>query len=87
MKPKDSVTKAKNLQKDTQDVVHLIFRLIFRSIMGVFNVLFTIVLIGLIAGCVVGSAFLIYVSNHVDADMSDYIMVSSQNDSTTRIYY
>lgn len=87
MKPKDSVTKAKNLQKDTKEVTHFIFRIIFRSVMGVFNVLFTILLIGLIAGCVVGSAFLIYVSNHVDADMSDYIMVSSQKDSTTRIYY
>ena len=87
MKPKDSITKAKKLQTETKEVTHFIFRIIFRSILGVLNVLFTILLVGLIAGCVVGSAFLIYVSNHVDADMSDYIMVSSQKDSTTRMYY
>ncbi len=85
MKPKDS--KVKKLQMETEEVTHFIFRTLFRVMQGVLNVLFTILLVGLIAGCVVGCAFMIYVSNHVDSGIEDLVVLSAQQDSTTRLYY
>lgn len=85
MKLRDS--KEKKLQRDAREVTHFIFRMIFRVLQGVLNVVFTILLVGLIAGCIVGCAFMIYVANHVDSGIDDLIVLSAQQDSTTRLYY
>lgn len=79
--------KKKTLQGEAQEATHFIFRLIFKTFLAICNVLFTIILIGLIAGCIVGCAFLIYVSNHIDSDVDDIIVMSGKQDSTTRLFY
>lgn len=79
--------KKKNIQKESQEATHFIFRLIFKTFLTICNVLMTILLIGMVAGCIVGCAFLIYVSNHIDSDVDDIIMMSGKQDSTTRVYY
>lgn len=79
--------KEKKFQNEAQEATHFIFRLIFKTFLTICNVLFTVILIGLIAGCIVGCAFLIYVSNHIDTDVDDIIVMSGKQDSTTRLYY
>lgn len=80
-------SKQKNMQKEAKEVTHFIFRLLLRGVQYVLNAVFTILLVGMIAGCIVGCAFMIYVSNHVDSDVDDLIVLSAQQDSTTKIYY
>lgn len=80
-------SKEKKMQKEAEEVTHFIFRIIFKGIQYVLNVVFTILLVGLIAGCIVGCAFMIYVANHVDSNIDDLVMLSAQQDSTTRLYY
>ncbi len=80
-------SKEKKMQKEAEEVTHFFLRLVLKGIQYVLNVIFTVLLIGMIAGCIVGCAFLIYVSNHVDSSIDDIVVLSAQQNSTTRLYY
>ena len=80
-------SKEKRMQKEAEEVTHFTFRIVLKAFQYILNVVFTILLIGLIAGCIVGCAFLIYVANHVDSSVDDLVMLSAEQDSTTCLYY
>lgn len=51
------------------------------------NVFLTILLIGLITGAIVGTAFAVYVKQYIDPSVDDVVMmVSKQQDTTTKIF-
>ncbi|MFA6948630.1 MAG: transglycosylase domain-containing protein [Eubacteriales bacterium] len=53
----------------------------------IFNILLTILLIGIITGAVVGGAFAIYVKNYVNADLDSFDLLATGQSMTTKIYY
>ena len=52
-----------------------------------FNILLTLLLIGLITGTVVGSVFIYYVKNYIDTDMEEFENLGKSTTRTTTIYY
>ena len=51
------------------------------------NILLTILLIGVVAGTIMGCAFLYYVNNYVDGSIDSFDMYMSDQDTSTSIYY
>lgn len=84
---KKNEKQSNSLQQNVQDATHFTFRVVLKAIGWVFNILFTILLVGIIAGCIVGGAFLIYVANNVDSSVDDIVMLSGSKDGTTRMYH
>ncbi len=62
-------------------------KVLLRLLSYVFNVLMTLLLIGLITGIIVGSVFAIYVNNHLDLEIDPSLITTVNTNSTTRIYY
>ena len=53
----------------------------------VLSVLFTVMLIGLITGTIVGAAFALYLRSFVDISVDDILLLSTDQDQATQIYY
>ena len=65
----------------------IIGRILLKALSWVINILLTIILVALITGIIVGSAFAIYVKNFVDTEVDESMFVLSQTNQTTKIYY
>lgn len=53
----------------------------------ILNTIMTILLIAVITGTIVGIAFAVYVANYINVDVSEVVMLSTNQDMTTRLYY
>jgi len=62
-------------------------KIFLRFLSYIINILLTVLLIGLISGMVVGSTFAYYVKNYIDADISEFDMINTGQNMTTKIYY
>ena len=51
------------------------------------NILLTVLLIGVITATICGVAFLVYVNNYIDTDMSQFEMMTEDQSMTSKIYY
>jgi Membrane carboxypeptidase (penicillin-binding protein) len=66
----------------------LVGKIMLRVFTYLFNILMTLLLIGLITGTIVGGAFAIYIKNYIDADITDFQLLFSTDQSlTTTMYY
>jgi penicillin-binding protein 1A len=65
----------------------IIGKVFLRFLSYIINILLTVLLIGLITGMVVGSTFAYYVKNYIDADISEFDMINTGQNMTTKIYY
>ncbi len=68
-------------------VLGIIGKILLRLLSYVFNVLMTVMLIGLITGIIVCSVFAIYINNYLDLEIDPSLISSVNTNSTTRIYY
>lgn len=76
-----------NWGKETLHVLGIIKTVILKILSYALNIVLTILLIGLITGIIVGSVFAIYINRYLDLSIDPSIIVSVNQDSTTRIYY
>lgn len=53
----------------------------------VMNIFLTLMLIGIIAGTIMGCAFLYYINNYVDGSIDDFDMYMSEQEASTSVYY
>lgn len=87
---KKTQTKNKNgtdWSKETVHGIRIVGRVTGKVITYILNALMTILLIGLITGTIVGIAFIVYVNNYIDVDMSNFTALSESQNMTTKIYY
>ncbi len=68
-------------------VLGIIGKVLLRLLSYVFNILMTVLLIGLITGIIVCSVFAIYINNYLDLEIDPSLIASVNTNSTTRIYY
>ena len=73
--------------KETKNSLKIAGHVTGKVLTYILNVLMTLLLIGLITGTVVGIAFIVYVNNYIDVDMSDFRNLSMEQDMTTRVFY
>ncbi len=73
--------------RETLKVFGIIGKVILRLLSYVFNVLLTVLLIGLITGIIVCSVFAIYVNNYLDLEIDPNLITTVNTNSTTQIYY
>ena len=64
----------------------IIGRVALKVLTYVVNVFLTLLLIGIIAGTIMGCAFLYYINNYVDGSVDDFDMYMSDQDASTSIY-
>ncbi|MBE6599404.1 MAG: hypothetical protein E7638_08190, partial [Ruminococcaceae bacterium] len=76
-----------NWGRETLHVFGIIGKVILRLLSYVFNILMTLLLIGLITGIIVCSVFAIYVNNYLDLQIDANLITTVNTNSTTRIYY
>lgn len=69
------------------NALKLVGRVSLRILGYIVNVLLTVLLIGILAGTIIVGAFLYYVSNYVDGDMTDFDTMLVDQDASTSIYY
>ena len=60
---------------------------IFKVFSCLFNVILTILLIGIVTGAIVGCAFSIYIKNYVDPTIDESLLATGGTSQTTQIYY
>ena len=72
---------------ETAHAFGIIGKVFLRFLSYIINILLTVLLIGLITGMVVGSTFAYYVKNYIDADISEFDMINTGQNMTTKIYY
>ena len=53
----------------------------------ILNAIMTVLLVALITGTIVGIAFVVYVNNYIEVDMSDFRDLSMEQDMTPRVFY
>ena len=70
-----------------ENAVRTTFRIFLRIIETVLNIFISVFLVLIIAGFIVACAFALYISQNVDADVSDIVTVSADQNSITSIYY
>ena len=58
-----------------------------KAITYILNIVMTLLLIGLITGTVVGIAFIVYINNYIDVDMSNFEALAESQNMTTKLYY
>lgn len=68
-------------------VLGVIGKVLLRLLSYVFNVLMTVLLIGLITGIIVCSVFAIYINNYLDLEIDPSLIATVNTNSTTQIYY
>jgi len=68
-------------------VLGVIGKVLFRIFSYFMNILLTVLLIGLITGIIVCTAFAIYINTYLDLTVDPDQFVTVNQDSTTRIYY
>ncbi len=85
MKKKDN----NNVQRDVESAVNIGFSTVKSAFSIIFGLLLSIFVVGIVAGCIVVGAFIIYVSNNVSRDVESISLYSStgSGDTSTRIYY
>ena len=65
----------------------MVGKVCLRMLSYLVNILLTILLIGVIAGTIMGCAFLYYINNYVDGSIDSFDMYMSDQDTSTSIYY
>lgn len=73
--------------KETANSFKIIGFVTGKVITYILNVLMTILLIGLITGTIVGIAFIVYINNYIEVDMSNFEVLSQSQNMTTKVYY
>ena len=76
-----------NWGKETANSFKIIGFVTGKVITYILNVLMTILLIGLITGTIVGIAFIVYINNYIEVDMSNFEVLSQSQNMTTKVYY
>jgi len=76
-----------NWGKETFKVLGIIGKVLLRLVSYSFNILMTILLIGLITGIIVCTVFAIYINNYLDLEIDSNLITTVNTNSTTRIYY
>lgn len=87
---KKTQTKNKNgtdWGKETLHGVKIVGFVTGKVITYILNALMTLLLIGLITGTVVGIAFIVYINNYIDVDMSNFEALAESQNMTTKLYY
>ncbi|MGN1346372.1 MAG: transglycosylase domain-containing protein, partial [Eubacteriales bacterium] len=87
MGQKDNNETRVNWGAEVLRVLRIIGRVLFKIFSYFMNILLTILLIGLITGIIVCSVFAIYINNYLDLEIDPSTIVSTNRDSTTRIFY
>ncbi len=72
---------------ETKEILKKIGKISLKIFTYFLNVVLTVMLICLIIGIIVGTTFMIYVKNHVDADIDASLLVNSGANRTTQLYY
>lgn len=85
-KVKASPPKEKNIDIQN-DGAKKAGRIALRVLSYVVNIFLTILLIGMICGIIIGTAFAVYIKNDLDLEIDSSMLVSAAQDKTTRIYY
>ena len=62
-------------------------RVISRVLGYLFNILLTLLLIGIVSGTIIGGAFVLYVTNYVDASIDGIELITAKKNMTTKICY
>ena len=62
-------------------------RIFFRVLGYLFNILLTLLLIGIISGTIIGGAFVLYVTNYVDSSIDGIELITAKKNMTTKICY
>ncbi len=73
--------------KETKHSLKIVGHVTSKVLTYILNVIMTILLVALITGTIVGIAFIVYVNNYIDVDMSDFKDLAMEQDMTTRVYY
>ncbi|MDD4773614.1 MAG: transglycosylase domain-containing protein [Eubacteriales bacterium] len=81
------MNRGTNWKRETLNAAGIAVRVILRFFSYIANVIITVLLIGLITGLVVGSTFVYYVKNYIDADIDEFDMINTGQNMTTKIYY
>ena len=90
---KDLEGKNKNINQkiDWDDEIKNSMRLagkgVFKVFSYFFNVVLTLLLIGIITGVIVASAFAIYINNYIDPTIDESLLATGGSSQTTQIYY
>lgn len=72
---------------ETSGAMKVVGKVCLRMLAYLANILLTILLIGVVAGTIMGCAFLYYVNNYVDGSIDSFDMYMSDQDTSTSIYY
>jgi len=84
---KNETERDEKVKQDAENAVKAMFKLCLRAIELFFNIFVTLLLVLIIAGFIVVCAFALYISQNIDADVSDIVAVGSDQNSVTSIYY
>lgn len=68
-------------------VLGIVGKIVLRLLSYVFNVLTTVLLIGLITGIIVCTVFAIYVNNYLDLEIDANLITTVNTNSTSQIFY
>lgn len=73
-------------KQELRGSLKIVGRVSLKVLTYVVNVFLTLLLIGIIAGTIMGCAFLYYINNYVDGSVDDFDMYMSDQDASTSIY-
>ena len=86
-KPAKKPGKKVNWGGEVASSAGIVGKVFLKILTYIINVLLTILLIGLITGTVVGATFAYYIKNYIEADITDFDIMSSDVSTTTKIFY
>lgn len=81
------VPKRTDWGAETSGAMRVVGRVCLSMLTYLVNILLTLLLIGVIAGTIMGCAFLYYINNYVDGSIDSFDMYMSDQDTSTSIYY
>lgn len=76
-----------NWLKECAYALKLAYRALARAGAVLLNLLLTFLLVGAICGVIVGCAFVVYLTNYMDASVEQFDMLTSNQDRSTSVYY
>lgn len=77
-----------NIENQVEDAVRSSFGVLRTAFSAVLSVFLSILLVGVIAGCIVVGAFAIYLANNVDSNVDDIVLIAEQGSgNATKVFY
>ncbi len=67
--------------------LEIVGKIFMKALSAIVNIVLTVLLIGILTGIVAGTAFAVYIKNHIDPTVDESLFMSGKTSQTTKLYY